>query len=125
MIKITSIATASILAVTLSGSTLAADALSADEAKALFSGKTLDGHNIKKDKDYKIYSDPNGEAIHQSSRKTQTVSWEIKPDGQHCMHFKKKSKCGFIEPAGNGVYNKIVKGRHTNTLGNFVEGNQL
>ena len=125
MIKIGTIVTTGIIAITLSASAMAAEALNAEEAKALFSGKTFNGLNIAKDREYRIYSDPGGEATFQTTTKTKKATWEIKPDGIHCMHFKKKSVCGFIVPAGDGVYHKMIDGEHTNTLSNFVEGNQL
>ena len=104
---------------------VAADvALSAEQVKALFSGKTFDGHNEIKGKDFQVYSAADGIMIHKNRKRTKEASWEVGEDGQHCGILKRKI-CGKIVPVGNGVYHKMKDGEHTHTLKNFVEGNQL
>lgn len=104
---------------------VAADAaLSAEQVKALFSGKTFDGHNEDKDKDFQVYSAADGTMIHKNRKRTKEASWEVDEDGQHCGILKRKV-CGKIVPVGDGVYHKMKNGEHTHTLKNFVEGNQL
>jgi hypothetical protein len=109
---------------TVTGTAMADKQLSADEVKALFSGKTFDGHNESNDKDYQVYSDPNGTMIHKNAKRTKEMKWEVTADGQHCALFKTR-KCGNIVDKGNGVYYKMNHSNHTHTLKNFVEGNKL
>lgn len=104
---------------------VAAAALSADEVKALFSGKTFDGYNEKKGRSYRAYSAPDGTMIHQNKKRTKEMTWEVDAEGRHCANFPKGPYCGSIVPAGDGVYHKMQDGEHVNTIKNFVEGNQL
>ena len=100
--------------------------LTADETKALFSGKTFDGYNEIKERSYKVYSAPDGTMIHQNARRTKKLTWEINGAGEHCAQFPKRNLCGKIVSMGDGVYHKINKnGKHTNTLKNFAEGNNV
>lgn len=98
--------------------------LSAIEIKSLFTGKTFDGHNVPKDKDYIAYSKSDGMMIHKNRKRTKEVAWTITDDGKHCVKFK-SNYCGTIISMGNGVYHKMRDGSHINTLTNFREGNNL
>jgi len=105
-------------------SVVAGEPLSADQVRALFSGKTFDGYNEIKDKKFRVYSNADGTMIHQNAKRTKKVTWEVESDGSHCGILKRKV-CGKIVPIGDGVYHKIKDGEHTHTLKNFVEGNQI
>lgn len=98
--------------------------LSVEEAKVLFSGKTFDGFNEAKGKSYRVYSAADGKMLHKNKKRTKELTWEIDSEGQHCAYFNNPN-CGKILSVGDGVYHKIRDGEHTNTLKNFVEGNQL
>jgi len=98
--------------------------LTADEVKNLFSGKTFDGHNEIRDKNYRAYSKADGKMIHKNARRTKEVPWEVTSDGRHCVKFR-QNYCGSIISMGNGVYHKMRDGTHINTLKNFVDGNKL
>jgi hypothetical protein len=98
--------------------------LTAEEAQALFSGKTFDGFNEDNGKSYRVYSSPDGTMFHQNKKRTKEITWEIDSRGRHCAHFNKK-KCGKIVSVGDGVYHKMKGDEHTHTLKNFVDGNQL
>lgn len=98
--------------------------LTADEIKKLFIGKTCDGYNPIKDKNYKIFTKSESAMLHQNPKRIKEVELEITGDGQHCVHFNSR-RCGTIHDMGNGVYHKMNDGEHINTLKNFVEGNQL
>ena len=102
----------------------AGEALSAEQVKALFTGKTFDGYNENKGKKFRAYSDADGTMIHQNKKRTKEATWEVKSNGSHCGILKRRV-CGKIVPVGDGVYHKIRGGEHTHTLKNFVEGNQL
>ena len=98
--------------------------LSADEVKALFIGKTCDGYNPIKDKDYKLFTQDDSSVLHQNPKRTKERPWKVTDDGQHCVKFK-KFRCGTIHDMGEGVYHKMRDGEHINTLKNFREGNDL
>lgn len=100
-------------------------ALNAEQVKALFTNKTFDGYNEQKGVEYQVYSQADGSMIHKTAKRVVTVTWEIKPDGQHCAIFPLKAVCGHIIPMGNGVYHKVSNGEHTQTLKHFFEGNQI
>lgn len=106
-------------------------ALSADEVKALFSGKTWDGVNESKGKEFKGYASPDGkqEVFVVHKQKIKNRYWYVKGDGTHCITKNsefKKGKCAKIYSVGNGVYQKINEfGVHTHTLKNFVDGKHL
>ncbi len=108
-----------------SGNVLAEKVLTADEVKALFSGKTFDGYNEIKGKSYKAYSDPNGTMIHQNRKRTKEFEWKVDSQGQHCAIFPVGPRCGIIVSVGDGIYHKMKDGEHINTLKNFVDGNQI
>lgn len=98
--------------------------LSAIEIKTLFTGKSFDGHNEVKDKNYKAFSKANGMMIHRNAKRTKEVAWTVTNDGKHCVKFK-SNYCGTIVSMGNGVYHKMRDGSHINTLTNFRNGNDL
>ena len=98
--------------------------LNAEEAQALFSGKTFDGFNEDKGKPYKVYSAPDGTMIHQNKKRTKEITWKIDSRGRHCAYFNKK-KCGKVVSVGDGVYHKLKGDEHSHTLKNFVDGNKL
>jgi len=108
----------------LANSVAAGEALSADQVRALFTGKTFDGYNENKGKKFRVYSNVDGTMLHQNAKRTKEADWKVESDGQHCGLLKRKV-CGKIVPVGDGVYHKIKNGEHTHTLKNFVEGNQL
>ena len=98
--------------------------LTAAEIKKVFIGKTCDGYNPIKDKNYKIFTESATSMIHQIPKRTKTVELEITDEGEHCVHLKHR-RCGTIHDMGKGVYHKMNDGEHINTLKNFVKGNQL
>ena len=122
---------AAILSLVLTASAASAgDYMSADEVKALFTGKTFDGVYLPKDKNFKAYEAPDGSHIVVNSRgkKSSGRQWSVNDKGQHCTTSKKwkEPRCTFVKDAGNGEYYKINNaGKHTHTLSNFRDGNQL
>jgi len=98
--------------------------LNADEVKKLFIGKTCDGYNPIKDKNYKLFTKNETKVLHQTAKGTKERDWEVTDSSEHCVHFKSR-RCGTIHDMGNGVYHKMNNGKHINTLKNFVEGNKL
>jgi len=98
--------------------------LSADEVKKVFIGKTCDGYNPIRDKNYKLYTQDESTVLHQNPKRTKERPWKVTDDGQHCVKFK-KFRCGTIHDMGDGVYHKMRDGEHINTLKNFREGNDI
>ncbi|MBD3670172.1 MAG: hypothetical protein HUJ29_05300 [Gammaproteobacteria bacterium] len=114
----------SVMLALTSQAALAEKKLSKAEAEALFTDKTFDGVNEKKNREFRVYSSPDGEHIVVRKGKTKEKEWRINDDGQHCVTGRKE-KCADVIDMGNGVYHKIRKGKHTHTLSNFQDGNQL
>ena len=104
---------------------VAEQALTADEARALFSNKTFDVHSVSKGKDLKAYASAEGvHALKKANGKIKQGKWHIDSEGRHCVELKKE-KCSTVISVAEGVYHKISDGEHTHTLKNFVNGNQL
>jgi hypothetical protein len=109
----------------LSATVYAEKTLTAAEVKSLFIGKTCDGYNEIKGKSYRIYTIDDSTLMHANAKRTKEFAWYVKDDGQHCVEFKRATRCGQIVDMGDGVYHKLRDGEHINTLKNLVEGNQL
>jgi len=125
MINKTILLTSLTIAMTFgAGSAYAEKTLTADEAKALFTGKTFDGYNEIKGKSYQVFSGKDGIMIHKNQKRSKEISWEIDSQGRHCAHLK-QVRCGEIISMGDGVYHKMRDGDHINTLTNFRDGNQI
>jgi hypothetical protein len=110
--------------VVCAGPAIAEKQLTADEVKALFIGKTADGTNVIKDKNYRLYTKDDSTAIHKNRKRTKEVSWKVTDDGKHCVQFR-SLRCGYIVDMGDGVYHKVHDGEHINTLKNFRDGNHI
>jgi hypothetical protein len=111
----------------LVGPVAASDELSADEIKSLFSNKTFDIHNVKKDKHLKGYDSEDGTHLVYIPWKDKTSKRKWWQEGNmHCTsHPKEGDNCKTLKHVGNGVYHGVSDGEHTHTLSNFLEGNQL
>ena len=102
--------------------------LNKEEAMALFKDKTFDGYQEVKEKNFKVYSAPDGKhTVVFENGKTIHRFWSIDDDGKHCVSKRKtkKGRCSVVKSMGDGVYHKITKGEHTHTLKNFRDGDQL
>jgi hypothetical protein len=108
--------------------------MNADEVKTLMTDKTFDGVFLPKDKRFSAYEAPDGthHVLRPNGKKDQGRSWFVNDKGQHCTtnpKWKKKwpdGRCSFVKDAGNGEYHKISDdGKHTHTLNNFRDGDQL
>ena len=106
------------------------NALTTDEIKKLFSGKTSDWEKKKNGWKMKIYTAPNGEqTVHYITGKKagekRILKWSAE-DNTHCAFRDGKKRCGKIVSIGNGKYQKInSKGKVSNTITNFVNGKKL
>ena len=112
----------------VSGMVSGAEYMTAEEVKELVSGKTFDGLNVRKDVRFHAYADPDGtHTVKLSNGKTQKRTWSVNDEGQHCVAKKSKDPyCTHVKDMGNGQYHKINNdGKHTHTLTNFREGNDL
>lgn len=110
----------------IANSAYAENVLSADEAKALFANKTFDGYQEIKEKEFMVYSAADGtHTVHFSSGKVKVGTWSINDEGKHCVELS-KLRCTKVISVGDGTYQKIKdNGKHTHTLSNFRDGNQL
>ena len=105
----------------------AVDELTADEIKALFSDKTFDIHNVEKDKRLMGYDSADGKHLVYIPWKDKTSKrkWWIEGN-MHCTsHPKRGDNCKKMKHVGDGVYHGFSDGKHTHTLSNFRDGNQL
>lgn len=108
--------------------------MNAESVKNLFTNKTFDGVFLPKDKKFSVYEESDGthHVHYKNGKKSKGRTWWINDKGQHCTtnpKWKKKwpnGRCSHVVDAGNGEYHKINdKGKHTHTLFNFRDGNQL
>ncbi len=116
-------------------------ALTPAELNTLFSEKTysVEVENVKRKKKdkvqthFKVYSSSNGIVRTLYPDGASVVgSWNVSSKGLHCVRRNLGSKrtssfCGKITSQGNGVYHKLNKkgDKHSLTLTDFVEGNEL
>lgn len=124
MLKISAL---SLIPLILSGTALANDPLNTNDVKALFINKTFDIHNVINDKNLKGYDSADGKHFVYIPWKDKTSKrkWWLE-DNKHCTsHPKKGDSCKAIISMGEGVYHGITEGKHTHTLTNFRDGNQL
>lgn len=124
MLNKTIIALATVM---LASPVFASQELNADEVKALFSNKTFDIVNVEKNKELKGYDSEDGRHFVYIPWKNKVSKRKWLMDGNmHCTsHPKRGDICKVIKPVGDGVYHGYSDGKHTHTLSNFQEGNQL
>jgi hypothetical protein len=110
-------------------SVLAESVLSAEEVTQLFSGKTVEGINVRKGFRFKAYHDPNGTIRAQFAEGKRQGKWYVDDDGRRCLKFEdqSKEKCQIIVNDG-GVYkqfkiNKRGKRQQQAEFTKFTEGN--
>jgi hypothetical protein len=116
-----------LLPLMFSGAVIAGEPLNADEVKALISNKTFDAHNVAKDKDLKVFDSSDGQHLVYIPWKDKTSKrkWWLE-ENKHCTsHPKLDDSCKVIINISEGVYHGITEGKHTHTLSNFRDGNQL
>ena len=128
MMKKSCIALFSLLVMTNTAS--AAEYMSAEEVTSLLSDKTFDGVYLPKDKSFSVYEDPDGthHVLRPSGKRDKNRTWFVNEEGQHCTTKSNwdEPRCSYVKDAGNGEYHKINNdGKHTHTLSNFRDGNQL
>ncbi len=105
----------------------ASDTLSEQQIKDLFTNKTFDVLNTKKNKLLKGYDSADGTHLIYVPKKDKLSKrkWWTNGD-RHCTsHPKRGDSCKSIVNMGDGVYYGYTDGKHTHTLSDFKEGNQL
>lgn len=114
-------------AILIASPVVADDELNADEIKALFTNKTFDIHNVENDKNLKGYDSEDGTHLVYIPWKDKTSKRKWWVDGNmHCTsHPKRGDNCKTMKHTGDGVYHGFSDGKHTHTLSNFRDGNQL
>ena len=111
----------------LSGTALASEPLNANDVKALFSNKTFDIHNVVNDKNLNGFDSADGKHLVYIPWKDKISKrkWWLE-ENKHCTsHPKRGDSCKVIINIGEGVYHGVTEGKHTHTLSNFRDGNQL
>ncbi len=94
-----------------------------DQVKSLLYDQTFDGVNTKTGRAFTIYFSPDGTiAIVYQNGKTNTGTWNVTDDGQHCVSL---SGCSYVFDKGEGVYHKVRDGEQTHILKNQRAGKQL
>lgn len=107
----------------LTHTALAEQTLTQNEVRSLFTDKTFDGINTKAGRAFTIYFAPDGGiAITYADGKTNTGTWNVTDDGQHCVSL---SGCSYVVDKGDGTYHKIRDGVQTHLLKNARAGKQL
>jgi hypothetical protein len=104
----------------------AADPLTGEQMKALFTGKTADVYNVAAKHSIKAYFAPDGslKGRNLTAGKDLAGKWEVDAEGLHCTESNLAPKsCGSVTPQGDGTYHRTVDGKHTQTFSNFVDGN--
>jgi hypothetical protein len=108
--------------------------MSADQVRSLMTNMTFDGVYLPKNTVFSAYEDPDGthNVLRSNGKIDEGRTWFVNDKGQHCTtnpKWKKKwpdGRCSYVKDAGNGEYYKInSEGKHTHTLKNFREGDQL
>ena len=113
-----------LLSFLLFNTVMAAEFMTADEIKALFTDQSWDIHNVVKDKNLEGYATANGEhhIYIPWKDKVSHRKWWLDGD-MHCTsHPKRGDNCKKMKPMGEGVYHGISDGEHTHTLKNFKKG---
>ena len=116
-----------LISLIFSGTAMASEPLSSDDVKALFTNKTFDIHNVIKDKNLIGFDSADGKHLVYIPWKDKTSKrkWWL-DENKHCTsHPKRGDSCKVIISMGDGVYHGITGGKHTHTLSNFRDGNQL
>ena len=105
----------------------AADELTGDEIKALFSNKTFDIHNVANNKNLMAYDSEDGKHLVfiPWKDKISKRKWWVEGNTHCTSHPKRGDNCKVMKHVGDGVYHGLSDGEHTHTLSNFRDGNQL
>lgn len=107
-------------------SAVAGEALSADQIKALISGKTVYAKHLKKGFDFKVYFDADGKtAIRDDGGNPVETTYSFDGD-KHCLEWKGKNRCAQIVDNGDGTYSRLNKSGKAFIIWNrFVDGKDL
>ena len=103
----TSICLAGMLA--LSAHSSAEDFMDADAIKALVTGKTIHALHLKKDFEFKVFFDPDGETAYRSQGGEVTETTYKFVGNKHCIYWKEKDRCANILDNGDGTYTRVNK----------------
>lgn len=124
--KIQSIIIALMLMVGTSFQANAGNTLSADEIKALITGKTVHAKHEKKGFTFSVYFAEDGGAIRKwKDGELQNGKYLFK-DNMHCINVGGGDKCATIEDNGDGSYKRLKNGKkHFITWQEVVDGKDL
>ncbi|TNF92531.1 MAG: hypothetical protein EP297_13235 [Gammaproteobacteria bacterium] len=124
--KVQSIITTFILMIGISFQANAGNVLSADEIKALITGKTVHAKHEKKGFTFSAYFAEDGSAIRKwKGGELQDGKYSFK-DNMHCINVGGGDKCATIEDNGDGTYKRLKGGKkHFITWQRIVDGKDL
>lgn len=115
-----------LLALSVSGTAIAAAPLTADQAKALIGGNSAAGFADALGKNYTAYYAPDGKLTQVlENKKRRQGTWKISEEGNFCTQFPSEpARCTKVVPSENGEYQRVKDdGMVTNTFKKFYKGN--
>ncbi len=109
-------------------SLLAESVLSAEEVTKLFSGKTVEGENVKRNYSFKSYFDPDGTVRTQYEIGKKKGKWYIDAKDRKCLRYDDKDKTYCFNIVKDGEFYKEFKIKHgkrkqITAFTKFTEGN--
>ena len=109
-----------------SGQVLAEKYLTADEVKSLVVGNTMHAEHLKKDFEFSIHFDADGNtAFRKQFDETIQTSYKLQGD-KHCIFWKGADRCANILDNGDGTYTRVNKnGNHMVKWTKVVKGKDL
>lgn len=117
----------SLLAMSLSGLSYAAEQLDNGALETLIKGNTVEGKRIKWKTTYKMYFDPAGRFTRiDSLNNEERGEWRIETDGTLCMigHRREREKCRTVKQRNDGGYDVYnVRGQVIWTMDKVSPGN--
>ena len=114
-----------ILAASSSLACLAADALNAEQLKALYSGKTVEATNMTNNVSFTNYLSPDGRVAQVTkSGAKKKGTWRVDDSGKHCVQWEgDKEFCHTVVPQGDGTYKRYAGDKHVVTVHKVTDGN--
>lgn len=101
----------------------AAEQMSAEAVRELLTKNTMNGKNIKKNRNFTSYFKKDGTVTKRNHRgKLQTGYWFINDNGEHCIDWGNGDRCGVIIDLGDNTYH-IMGGNKPSVVFSITKGN--
>ena len=109
-----------------SGQVYAEKYLTADEVKSLVVGNTMHAQHLKKDFEFSVHFDSDGNtAFRKQFDETTKTTYKFNGD-KHCIFWKGQDRCAKILDNGDGTYTRInKKGKHVVKWTKVIKGKEL